>query len=63
MSDSKPPTVRALIARTDDRGYLLLRVIPKEQMPDWAVLGWDFIATDPQDQEDLILWYKQQWEI
>jgi hypothetical protein len=65
MPDSKPPQppLRALIARVNERGRLATAIVPKEDVKTWVTWGWMYVATDPQDQEDLIQWYEQGWEI
>lgn len=63
MPNSAPPPLRALIARLNERGYLATAVVPQDEVKLWATWGWEFVATDPQDQEDLIAWYEGKWEV
>jgi hypothetical protein len=63
MENSEPPPpLRVLSARGTEKGYLVTQVVLKDTVPQWTRWGWNFIATDPQDQEDLIRWYEQHWQ-
>lgn len=62
-SPEPPPRLRALIGRVNEHGRLVMLVVNQDDVRDWAVLGWTFVATDPEDREALLNWYRETWGI
>jgi hypothetical protein len=55
-NSEKPPTLRVLIAVVTEKNRLVTHVVAKDDLATWVRWGWSYVATDPQDQEDLIQW-------